>query len=94
MGDWKKTLIVAEVRRNYAAAADKDTNEVSLSTETKIDPDDALAGIEVRELAISTEHAPFRHRGQTTVAKTGKVIVGSQKKRQKLGGSLSTDSAT
>mmetsp|Transcript_17265 Transcript_17265/g.37437 ORF Transcript_17265/g.37437 Transcript_17265/m.37437 type:complete len:212 (+) Transcript_17265:142-777(+) len=41
------------------------------------------ANVEVTELAISTEHAPFRHRRVQTVAKAGTVDVGSQRKKQK-----------
>ena len=37
--------------------------------------------IKVNELAVSTEHAPFRHRS----AKQGAVDVGSQRKKQKTG---------
>ena len=41
------------------------------------------ANFKMAELAISTEHAPFRHRRVQTVAKARTVDVGSQRKKQK-----------
>lgn len=96
MGDWKKTLILAEVRLVSCGSSCTDTGAASrprptssTSTTSSIDviapqEDKALfAGttVKVTELAISTEHAPFRHRRLQTISKTGTVDIGSQRKK-------------
>lgn len=85
MPDYKKTLILAEV-----SVIEEDTEEGDEDGEAKADDagdDDSPVApktkrrkriIKVKELAVSTEHAPFRHR-----TKKGAVDIGSQRKKQK-----------
>ena len=89
MPDYKKTLILAEV-----SVIEKDIEEGDEDGEAKADNSsggEAIVSspiapktkrrkriIKVKELAVSTEHAPFRHR-----TKKGAVDIGSQRKKQK-----------
>ena len=108
MGDWKKTLILAEVRADLSEDACSCDTGRSTSSDTytissvgnatadaaaaavKQRQDNAKSAltsatsVKVTELAVSTEHAPFRHRRVQTVAQTGTVDVGSQRKKQKM----------
>ena len=79
MPDYKKTLILAEV-----SVIEEDTEEGDEDGEAKADDGESPKTkrrkriIKVKELAVSTEHAPFRHR-----TKKGAVDIGSQRKKQK-----------
>ena len=89
MPDYKKTLILAEV-----SVIEKDIEEGDEDGEAKADNSsggEAIVSspiapktkrrkriIKVKELAVSTEHAPFRHK-----TKKGAVDIGSQRKKQK-----------
>ena len=94
MPDYKKTLILAEVviteedaeeEEEYKKGDIKVDGEEgvpsSLADDASIRPKGKKKKriIKVNELAVSTEHAPFRHRS----AKKGTVDIGSQRKKQK-----------
>mmetsp|Transcript_18158 Transcript_18158/g.36562 ORF Transcript_18158/g.36562 Transcript_18158/m.36562 type:complete len:212 (-) Transcript_18158:206-841(-) len=72
------------------SAASSDNSDGAVQQQEEEKPEDETtsplmnaANVKVTELAISTEHAPFRHRRVQTVAKAGTVDVGSQRKKQK-----------
>jgi len=96
MPDYKKTLILAEVVVTEEDIEEEDVNDgegdtkadgkekmiTSRADDSPIVPKKKKKRIvKVNELAVSTEHAPFRHRS----AKTGTVEIGSQRKKQKTG---------
>jgi hypothetical protein len=74
MPDLHKTLILANPRRRR----NNDTTEIV------IEVDDAAWVVE--ELAMATEHAPFRHRNKSLLAEASSDarMVGAQHKRQKM----------
>ena len=84
MGDWKKTLILAEVRAHTAS----EDEFVTAAGTTEVDGAQRGARrkekvVRGTEIAVSTEHAPFRH-GRQTISTTGTVDIGSQHKKQKI----------
>jgi hypothetical protein len=74
MPDLHKTLILANPRRRRSNDA----------TEIVIEMDDVAWVVE--ELAMATEHAPFRHRSRSLLAEASSDarMVGAQYKRQKI----------
>ena len=95
MPDYKKILILTEVvvTEEDAEEQEEKDNDGDAKVEGEEDVsssrvDDSITGptkekkkriIKVNELAVSTEHAPFRHRS----AKQGAGDVGSQRKKKK-----------
>mmetsp|Transcript_52398 Transcript_52398/g.157229 ORF Transcript_52398/g.157229 Transcript_52398/m.157229 type:complete len:212 (-) Transcript_52398:20-655(-) len=82
MSDFHKTLILAHVRPMKSCCDLEPASTATGRGGSMLSAQNAPVGSEVYEvveLAIATEHAPFRHK----TAKRRKVEVGSQKKRKK-----------
>lgn len=72
MPDLHKTLILVNVRRKMEVVEEQGRERNNNNTE---DDDD---NYDIDEIAIATEHAPFRHRKKVPVG-----VVGSQRKKKK-----------